>query len=200
MTASRRRTEPNHATIPRSVDHPDTADHLKENFHAITKQPEPLSTNHSKHATDTKHQNTNRHTRATEPEHLHNTNTTYRDWETILAKIDYSLNDTIIIYNHIRENFHVLHKTSLIENINVSITQTLLRTIATSLSTTLTLLALLFFNDEILTTFALTLLINMIMNTYSSIYISTTILIWLKLNIEDLIPPVTEAKTDDDHP
>lgn len=115
----------------------------------------------------------------------------------VLAMIGYSLNDTIIIYDRIRENFRVLRKTSLIENIDVSITQTLLRTIATSLSTALALLALLFFGGDVLAAFALTLLVGVVVGTYSSVYIGATALVWLKLSVEDLIPPVAEAEADD---
>ena len=119
---------------------------------------------------------------------------------TVLAMIGYSLNDTIIIYDRIRENFRVLRKTSLIENIDVSITQTLLRTIATSLSTALALLALLFFGGDVLAAFALTLLVGVVVGTYSSVYIGATVLVWLKLSVEDLIPPVAEAEADDGRP
>ena len=118
----------------------------------------------------------------------------------VLAMIGYSLNDTIIIYDRIRENFRVMRKTSLIENIDVSITQTLLRTIATSLSTALALLALLFFGGDVLAAFALTLLVGVVVGTYSSVYIGATVLVWLKLSVEDLIPPVVEAEADDGRP
>lgn len=63
----------------------------------------------------------------------------------VLAIIGYSLNDTIVVFDRVRENFRVMRKASLIENINVSTTQTLLRTIATSVSTLLAIAALLFF-------------------------------------------------------
>jgi len=107
----------------------------------------------------------------------------------VLAMIGYSLNDTIIIYDRIRENFRVLRKASLIENIDTSVTQTLLRTLATSFSTALALIALLVFGGDTLANFALTLLIGVVVGTYSSVYIGATVLIWLKLTSEDLIPP-----------
>lgn len=118
----------------------------------------------------------------------------------VLAMIGYSLNDTIIIYDRIRENFRMLRKASLIENIDISVTQTLLRTIATSLSTALALLALLFFGGDVLAGFALTLLIGVVVGTYSSVYIGSVMLVWLKLTVEDLIPPVAEAEVDDGRP
>ncbi|WP_416340209.1 protein translocase subunit SecF [Pseudomonas sp. C11] len=118
----------------------------------------------------------------------------------VLAMIGYSLNDTIIIYDRIRENFRMLRKASLIENIDISVTQTLLRTIATSLSTALALLALLFFGGDVLAGFALTLLIGVVVGTYSSVYIGAVVLVWLKLSVEDLIPPAAEAEADDGRP
>jgi len=107
----------------------------------------------------------------------------------VLAMIGYSLNDTIIIYDRIRENFRVLRKATLIENIDISVTQTLLRTLATSFSTALALIALLFFGGDTLANFAITLLVGVFVGTYSSIYIGAPTLIWLKLSVEDLIPP-----------
>lgn len=118
----------------------------------------------------------------------------------VLAMIGYSLNDTIIIYDRIRENFRMLRKSSLEENIDISVTQTLLRTIATSLSTALALVALLVFGGDVLAAFALTLLVGVVVGTYSSVYIGATVLIWLKLSVEDLIPPAAEAEVDDGRP
>lgn len=118
----------------------------------------------------------------------------------VLAMLGYSLNDTIIIYDRIRENFRVLRKAELIENIDVSVTQTLLRTIATSTSTAMALVALLVFGGDSLAGFALTLLIGVVVGTYSSIYISAPVLIWLKLNSEDLIPPAATAEGVDGRP
>ncbi|SHK97926.1 protein translocase subunit SecF [Pseudomonas punonensis] len=118
----------------------------------------------------------------------------------VLAMVGYSLNDTIIIYDRIRENFRVMRKADIIENIDVSVTQTLLRTIATSLSTALALIALLVFGGDSLGGFALTLLIGVVVGTYSSVYISAPVLIWLKLTSEDLIPPAADAEGVDDRP
>ncbi|MNJ66093.1 preprotein translocase subunit SecF [compost metagenome] len=115
----------------------------------------------------------------------------------VLAMIGYSLNDTIIIYDRIRENFRVLRKASLIENIDTSVTQTLLRTMATSFSTALALIALLMFGGDVLAGFALALLIGVVVGTYSSVYVGATVLIWMKLTAEDLIPPVAEEVVDE---
>jgi preprotein translocase subunit SecF len=98
----------------------------------------------------------------------------------------------------VRENFRVLRKANLIENINVSTTQTLLRTLATSISTLLAVAALLFFGGDNLFGFSLALFIGVLAGTYSSIYIANVVLIWLDLKSEDLIPP--QAKELDERP
>ncbi|MDH1265108.1 protein translocase subunit SecF [Pseudomonas sp. GD03944] len=118
----------------------------------------------------------------------------------VLAMVGYSLNDTIIIYDRIRENFRVMRKAEIIENIDVSVTQTLLRTIATSTSTAMALVALLVFGGDSLAGFALTLLIGVVVGTYSSVYISAPVLIWLKLTSEDLIPPAVSTEEIDERP
>lgn len=110
----------------------------------------------------------------------------------ILAIIGYSLNDTIVVYDRVRENMRILRKADLIENINISTTQTLLRTTATSVSTLLAVLALLFFGGENLWGFAMALTIGVIVGTYSSVYVSSVFLIWTNLTREDLIPPQVE--------
>ncbi len=115
----------------------------------------------------------------------------------ILAIIGYSLNDTIVVFDRIRENFRFLRNTSLIENINISTTQTLLRTLATSISTLLAVGALLMFGGDNLWGFALALFIGITAGTYSSVYISSIFLIWLNLTVEDLIPPVSTEEIDE---
>jgi preprotein translocase subunit SecF len=91
----------------------------------------------------------------------------------------------------------VLRKASLIENVNISVTQTLLRTMATSFSTALALIALLVWGGDVLAGFAVALLIGVVVGTYSSVYIGATVLVWLKLTSEDLIPPATEEAVDE---
>jgi preprotein translocase subunit SecF len=115
----------------------------------------------------------------------------------VLAIIGYSLNDTIVVFDRVRENFRVLRKASLIENINISTTQTLLRTVATSVSTLLAIAALLFFGGDNLFGFSIALFVGVMAGTYSSIYIANVVLIWLNLSSEDLIPPATTEKVDD---
>lgn len=118
----------------------------------------------------------------------------------VLAIIGYSLNDTIVVFDRVRENFRVLRKASLIENINISTTQTLLRTMATSISTLLAIAALMIFGGDNLWGFSLALFIGVLAGTYSSIYIANVVLIWLNLNSEDLIPPASTGKEVDDRP
>jgi preprotein translocase subunit SecF len=110
----------------------------------------------------------------------------------VLAIIGYSLNDTIVVFDRIRENFRLLRKAELIENINISTTQTLLRTLATSISTLLAILALMFLGGENLWGFALALFVGTVAGTYSSVYIASVFLVWLNLTRDDLIPPVVE--------
>ena len=115
----------------------------------------------------------------------------------VLAIIGYSLNDTIVVFDRVRENFRVLRKASLIENINISTTQTLLRTVATSVSTLLAIIALLGFGGDNLFGFSIALFIGVLAGTYSSIYIANVALIWLSLGVEDLIPPVVAEEVDE---
>ncbi|WP_323165668.1 protein translocase subunit SecF [Pseudomonas bubulae] len=118
----------------------------------------------------------------------------------VLAIIGYSLNDTIVVFDRVRENFRVLRKASLIDNINISTTQTLLRTMATSISTLLAIAALLIFGGDNLWGFSIALFVGVLAGTYSSIYIANVVLIWLNLSAEDLIPPVASEKEVDDRP
>jgi preprotein translocase subunit SecF len=115
----------------------------------------------------------------------------------VLAIIGYSLNDTIVVFDRVRENFRVLRKATLIENIDISTTQTLLRTMATSISTLLAIAALLFWGGDNLYGFSITLFIGVLAGTYSSIYIANVVLIWLNLSVEDLIPPATTEAVDE---
>ncbi|WJN60530.1 protein translocase subunit SecF [Pseudomonas sp. SO81] len=115
----------------------------------------------------------------------------------VLAIIGYSLNDTIVVFDRVRENFRVLRKATLIENINISTTQTLLRTMATSISTLLAIFALLAFAGDNLWGFSIALFVGVLAGTYSSIYIANVVLIWLNLTSEDLIPPAVSEEVDE---
>ena len=104
----------------------------------------------------------------------------------ILAVIGYSLNDTIVVSDRIRENFRKMRKGTTIEVINESLTQTLGRTLVTSITTLLVLLALLIFGGELIHGFALALMIGVLVGTYSSIYVAVNVLLlkcWTLLNL-----------------
>lgn len=115
----------------------------------------------------------------------------------LLAVIGYSLNDTIVVADRIRENFRIVRKGDAIEVMNLSLNQTLGRTIMTSLTTALVLLALMFLGGELIHNFALGLLIGVVVGTYSSIYVAANILLMMKISREDLIPPELEEEIDD---
>lgn len=115
----------------------------------------------------------------------------------LLAVIGYSLNDTIVVFDRVRENLRVMRTAELEEIINVSTTQTLARTLATSASTLLVLFALYFFGGENIQGFALALIIGVGIGTYSSIYVANGLLMTMKLTREDLIPPQIEEEADD---
>ncbi len=111
----------------------------------------------------------------------------------ILAVIGYSINDTIVVFDRIRENFRIMRKSSVNEVINTSITQTLSRTMVTSLTTALTLVALYYFGGPLIHGFATALLLGIIVGTYSSVYIASTIVVALKVSKEDLMPTEKEG-------
>ncbi|KAA0876545.1 protein translocase subunit SecF [Nitrincola tapanii] len=106
-----------------------------------------------------------------------------------LAVIGYSLNDTIVVYDRIRENFRIMRVSEPIEVLNQSLNETLSRTIVTSLTTLLVLVVLAFFGGEMIYGFAIALLVGVVVGTYSSIYVAGNILLMLNVSREDLIPP-----------
>ena len=114
----------------------------------------------------------------------------------LLAVIGYSLNDTIVVADRIRENFRTMRIGTPVEVINESLTQTLGRTLMTSLTTILVLLALLFLGGDIIHNFALALTIGVGVGTYSSIYIAANLLLAFNICREDLLPPEVEEEED----
>jgi len=110
----------------------------------------------------------------------------------LLAVIGYSLNDTIVVSDRIRENFRKLRKKTPLEVINISLTQTLSRTLVTSATTIFVLLALYFVGGEMINGFAKALLIGVLIGTYSSIYVASNVLLMMGIAKEDLIAPVAE--------
>ncbi len=111
----------------------------------------------------------------------------------VLAIIGYSLNDTIVVFDRIRENFRRLRRSNLLEVINVSINQTLSRTLLTSGTTLLVVFALALFGGEIIHNFSLALIVGIVVGTYSSIYIASALLVLLKVKREDLLLPERET-------
>jgi len=119
----------------------------------------------------------------------------------LLAVIGYSLNDTIVLFDRIRENFPRLRNSTPREVVNTSINQALSRTLMTSLTTLLVLIALFIFGGEIINAFAFTLIIGIIVGTYSSIYVASTTLLELGVSKFDLLQVEKEgAAAVDDRP
>ena len=118
----------------------------------------------------------------------------------MLAIIGYSLNDTIVVSDRIRENFRRMRKGSSIEMVNASLNQTLSRTLITSLTTLLVLFSILLIGGESTQGFAIALIIGVVIGTYSSIYIASNVIIYMNVTREDLMIPVKEGAELDDLP
>ena len=115
----------------------------------------------------------------------------------VLAVVGYSLNDTIVVSDRIRENFRKIRQASPVEVINESLSQTLWRTINTSVTTMLVLSALFFIGGELIHNFAIALMIGVGIGTYSSIYVAASIMLTLNLDREDLLEHVEGELVDD---
>ena len=111
----------------------------------------------------------------------------------ILAVIGYSLNDTIVVFDRIRENFLLLRSETPAEVMNVSINQTLSRTVITSLTTLMVLFSLFLFGGKIINGFALALIIGVVVGTYSSIFVASVSVLRLGITKEDLMPVEKEG-------
>lgn len=118
----------------------------------------------------------------------------------VLALIGYSLNDTIVVYDRIRENFHLFRNTSTEEIMNISVNVTLSRTIMTSLTVILVLVSLFFLGGEIIHNFSIVLLFGVFFGTYSSIFIASPMALILGVSPEDLMIPVKEGADIDHRP
>ncbi|MDJ0776686.1 MAG: protein translocase subunit SecF [Gammaproteobacteria bacterium] len=112
----------------------------------------------------------------------------------LLAVIGYSLNDTIVVFDRVRENFRKLRKKTTIETVNYSVNQTISRTLMTSFTTLLVLLSLFFLGGEVIHAFALALIIGVVVGTYSSIYVATTTALALGISRSDLLLPEKEGE------
>ena len=118
----------------------------------------------------------------------------------LLAVIGYSLNDTIVLFDRIRENFPRMRKSDSVTVVNTSVNETLSRTLMTSLTTLLVLIALFVFGGEIIHAFAFTLIVGVIIGTYSSIYVASTSLLRLGVSKTDLLQVEKEGAEFDSHP
>jgi len=118
----------------------------------------------------------------------------------VLAVIGYSLNDTIVVYDRIRENFRTLRQDGSENIMNISLNQTLSRTLMTSITTAIVLIALAFLGGEIIHNFAIALLIGVGIGTYSSIYVASPIVLALGISKEDLMLPIKEGEEFDGMP
>jgi preprotein translocase subunit SecF len=118
----------------------------------------------------------------------------------VLAVIGYSLNDTVVVFDRVRENFLKLRGTPTVEAINISINDTLSRTLITGITTLLVLFALYFIAGATLAPFSLALIIGVVVGTYSSIYVASATALFLDISAQDLLPPEKEDKLVDDLP
>jgi preprotein translocase subunit SecF len=116
----------------------------------------------------------------------------------LLAVIGYSLNDTIVVSDRIRENFRRARRGAPVEIINEALNQTLGRTLVTSLTTLFVLLALLFAGGEVIRGFATALSIGVVIGTYSSIYVAANVLLAMNISREDLLVPEPEQDSNED--
>ena len=116
----------------------------------------------------------------------------------LLAVIGYSLNDTIVVSDRIRENFRKIRRADPVEVINISLTETLGRTLVTSLTTLLVLMSLALFGGEMINGFAVALIVGVMIGTYSSIYVAANMLLVMGVSKEDLMIPVKEGAEQED--
>ena len=115
----------------------------------------------------------------------------------VLAVIGYSLNDTIVVFDRIRENFREIHQGNAEELMNGSVNQMLSRTVITSLTTLLVLMALLFLGGEAVNGFAIALIVGVIVGTYSSVFTASASALFLNVSPQDLLPPEKDPELDE---
>ncbi len=118
----------------------------------------------------------------------------------LLAVIGYSLNDTIVVFDRIRENFRKIRRGSPVDVVNTSLNQTLARTLMTSFTTLLVLLALFFLGGELIHSFATALIVGVIVGTYSSMYVASPTALALGVSKADLMPVKKEGAEVDARP
>jgi len=118
----------------------------------------------------------------------------------VMSVIGYSLNDTVVIFDRVRENFRLLRGVESEENFDISLTQTLSRTFITAGTTGIVLVALYLLGGELLEAFSIALLFGVFVGTYSSIYAASAVALWLGVSREDLMPVVVEKEGADQAP
>ncbi|MFQ6004066.1 MAG: protein translocase subunit SecF [Woeseia sp.] len=118
----------------------------------------------------------------------------------VLAVIGYSLNDTVVAFDRIRENFVKFRGSTAENSMNVSINEMLARTIITGATTLVVLFALFAFGGESVAPFSIALIVGVIVGTYSSIYTASATALYLDVSAQDLLPPVEDSEPDDDLP
>ncbi|MBP7547976.1 MAG: protein translocase subunit SecF [Corallincola sp.] len=118
----------------------------------------------------------------------------------VMSVIGYSLNDTIVIFDRVRENFRLLRGVSTEENFDISLTQTLSRTFITAGTTMIVLVSLYLLGGQLLENFSLALLFGVFVGTYSSIYAASAMAFWLGVSREDLMPTQVEKEGADQAP
>jgi preprotein translocase subunit SecF len=118
----------------------------------------------------------------------------------ILAIIGYSLNDTVVVFDRVRENFLTTRKSDSEIIVNDALNQTLSRTLMTSITTLLVLIALFIFGGEIIKGFSIALIIGVIIGTYSSIYVASNTILLMNITKEDLLPSEKEQQEIDTRP
>ncbi len=118
----------------------------------------------------------------------------------VLAVIGYSLNDTVVTFDRIRENFTKLRGIDPQESINISVNEVLARTIITGVTTLIVLIALFMLGGESVAPFSIALIVGVIVGTYSSIYTASATALYLNVNAQDLLPPTEDSEQIDDLP
>ena len=116
----------------------------------------------------------------------------------MLAIIGYSLNDTIVVFDRIRENFLKLRKAETADSIDLSINETLSRTLMTSFTTVIVVISLFLFGGEIIHSFSVAMLVGITIGTYSSIYVASTSLIAMGVTRDSLLPPTKDDEGNED--
>jgi len=118
----------------------------------------------------------------------------------VLAVIGYSLNDTIVVFDRIRENFRKMRKGTIVEIMNSAINQTLRRTLLTSLTTLLVVVTLILLGGEIIKGFAVALFIGILVGTYSSVFVASPVVLSLRITRDDMLLIKKEGEEADSLP